>query len=206
MDVTEAVVRAWAVVREMLADRGEALDACDGVGDVEVAALAAAGPTFGVAVNASLAAVFHGATQTVKKADVFAAAGAATRVLLVLNTQPYGAASTPASVAKPNIATVKSLEHEAAARGVALEIFTLRELQYNISRHAMVPRHVRLTAEEERALLRDLCLKAKTQLPSISKTDPVARYLGLAPGDVVRIERPSLTSGRSIAYRCCRRA
>lgn len=53
--------------------------------------------------------------------------------------------------------------------------------------HELVPRHRRATAEE-RARLHPV-----HQLPALRVDDPVARYLGVDPGEVLRIDRPDGT-------------
>jgi DNA-directed RNA polymerase subunit H (RpoH/RPB5) len=41
------------------------------------------------------------------------------------------------------------------------------------------------------------------QIPDISRFDPVARAIGLRPGDVCHIIRPSKTSIKTNYYRIC---
>ena len=43
----------------------------------------------------------------------------------------------------------------------------------------------------------------KVQFPNISRFDPVARAIGLRPGQVCGITRPSKTSIESNYYRIC---
>ena len=81
-----------------------------------------------------------------------------------------------------------------------VEIFTVNELVVNITEHELVPKHILLSKEDKDILLKRYKIK-ENQLPKILVTDPVARFLGLKRGDVVKIIRNSETAGRYITYR-----
>lgn len=83
-----------------------------------------------------------------------------------------------------------------------IETFQETDLVVNITHHELVPKHILLSQDEKNELLSRYRLK-ESQLPRIQREDPVARYLGLRRGQVVKIIRRSETSGRYASYRIC---
>ena len=96
----------------------------------------------------------------------------------------------------------KQAIRELASIGYKVEYFKDAELLVDITEHKLVPEHIVLTPQEKKELLARYRLKPG-QLPRIQSIDPVARYFGLAPKQVVKIIRPSETAGRYITYRIC---
>lgn len=82
-------------------------------------------------------------------------------------------------------------------------IFQIQTIVNDPSKHVTVPKHEKVPAEEHRELLEKF-LKHKTQLPLIRfHADMQARYLGIVPGDIIKITRPSPSAGEYITYRLC---
>jgi DNA-directed RNA polymerase subunit H (RpoH/RPB5) len=86
---------------------------------------------------------------------------------------------------------------------VRMVFFHIKSLVINPARHVLVPPHRKLTAEETKAAMERLHVTSKLQLPTIKHFDVQSRVLGLVPGDVVEILRPSPTAGMSRMLRVC---
>jgi DNA-directed RNA polymerase subunit H (RpoH/RPB5) len=102
---------------------------------------------------------------------------------------------------------IKELHHI-----LALELWTEKKLRtsffciYNIISnpmdHIIVPPHERVSPEEYEAVMSKVT--SKSQLPVIRfHLDPIGRILGLVPGEIVKITRPSPSAGVYTIYRVC---
>lgn len=91
--------------------------------------------------------------------------------------------------------------------GVFIQIFPIRNLMYNCTKHKSVPQHIRITKIEYEVYLQDfldsLHIESLENLPKIFDTDPVAMFIGLRPGEMCKIIRPSMSAGEHIVYRYC---
>jgi DNA-directed RNA polymerase subunit H len=84
-----------------------------------------------------------------------------------------------------------------------MQHFYMQELQYNITHHEMVPRHDLVPSSQVPGIVLKHGIRSKHQLPWICKSDPMSKFLGMKPGDVVRITRPSKQAVEYSVYRVC---
>jgi DNA-directed RNA polymerase subunit H (RpoH/RPB5) len=88
-------------------------------------------------------------------------------------------------------------------RKARVSFFHIKQVVVHPGRHVLVPPHRKLGQEEGRAVLEHLHITQKSQLPLIKHHDIQARVMGLVPGDIVEILRPSPTAGVARVYRIC---
>jgi DNA-directed RNA polymerase subunit H (RpoH/RPB5) len=89
-------------------------------------------------------------------------------------------------------------------RKARVSFFNIRHIISNPAKHSVVPPHRKLSESEAEAVLAKHHVRHKSELPRILyHIDMQARVLGLRPGDIVEIRRPSPTSGEYIIYRVC---
>ena len=82
-------------------------------------------------------------------------------------------------------------------------VFGLKSLQFNILEHTQVPPHKVLSNEESVAIKKKYNIMHDSQLPDISRFSPVAQAIGLRPGELCEIIRPSKTAISVKFYRIC---
>jgi DNA-directed RNA polymerase subunit H (RpoH/RPB5) len=87
--------------------------------------------------------------------------------------------------------------------GIFIVAESIKCLQFNILNHILVPEHIILNDAETKAMLTRYNVANSTQLPEISRFDPVARAIGLRPGQVCKIIRPSKTAITTEYFRIC---
>ena len=87
--------------------------------------------------------------------------------------------------------------------GIFIVIESIKKLQFNILNHSYVPPHRVMTEKEVEEVMKKYNITDRSQFPDISRFDPVSRVIGLRPGQVCHILRPSKTSITTNYYRVC---
>ena len=83
----------------------------------------------------------------------------------------------------------------AGDQALYFELFNEDSLRYNITKHRLVPKHMKLSDEEAKEFKKKFGLK----MPILLHIDPIARFFNYQKGDIIRIERKD-----AIAYRIVR--
>jgi DNA-directed RNA polymerase subunit H (RpoH/RPB5) len=87
--------------------------------------------------------------------------------------------------------------------GIFIVIESIKCLQFNILKHTLVPEHRIISEDDVKNIMKRYNITDKVQFPDISRFDPVARAIGLRPGQVCHILRPSKTAITTDYYRIC---
>jgi len=102
-----------------------------------------------------------------------------------------------------NETLTNELKHIWEKDGIFVVIESIKRLQFNILNHTLVPNHRVMDKNEVEEIMKKYNIKDKTQFPDISRFDPVARVIGLRPGNVCQITRSSKTAIQASYYRVC---
>ena len=102
-----------------------------------------------------------------------------------------------------NAALEQTLREILAQDQIFITAFGIAHLQFNVLDHELVPPHETLTLDREKAMRAKYRITDDSQLPEISRFSPVALAIGLRPGQICEIMRPSRTAIRTPFYRIC---
>jgi DNA-directed RNA polymerase subunit H len=102
-----------------------------------------------------------------------------------------------------NETLTNELKHIWESDGIFIVIENIKRLQFNILDHDLVPEHTIVPETEVVNIMKKYNITDKIQFPDISRFDPVARAIGLRPGQLCHIVRPSKTAIKADYYRIC---
>ena len=74
------------------------------------------------------------------------------------------------------------------SKEIIIELFNEDELQYNITKHYLVPKHELLFKKKSKEC-EQFKKKYSDKFPIILKSDPVSRFYGYEKGDIIKITR-----------------
>lgn len=106
-------------------------------------------------------------------------------------------------ITKQEIKTMNQIVNQLFLQGRFIVLLSLDRLQFNILNHQYVPNHTILSDHEVVEMMKKYNVMEKSQLPDISRYDPVALAIGMRPGEVCSIDRPSKSAISSLYYRVC---
>lgn len=86
---------------------------------------------------------------------------------------------------------------------IYMSVISIRSVMFNILKHQLVPQHRPMTMEEKKKIELDYNIISDSKYPDISRFSPVAAVIGLRPGQLCEIIRPSRTAVTSSYYRIC---
>jgi DNA-directed RNA polymerase subunit H (RpoH/RPB5) len=104
---------------------------------------------------------------------------------------------------EPNDSIRKILTNIWEKDGIFITVVNIKQLQYNILTHSLVPPHRVLSAEETAEFKRIYNVTDDSQVPDISRFSPVSKLIGIRPGQICHILRPSKTAISAPFYRVC---
>ena len=104
---------------------------------------------------------------------------------------------------EPNESIMNKVKYVYDRDGIFVVIHNIKRLQYNLLDHVLVPTTVLLTDDETAAMMLKHNIKNLTQIPEISRFDPLALAICMRPRQVCKIIRSSVTALTNEYYRVC---
>ena len=104
---------------------------------------------------------------------------------------------------EPNETILKTLQQIWEEDKLFVVVWNIKYLQFNVLKHVLVPRHIVLNKVQDDEFRKKYNVQNDSELPNISRFSAVAMAIGIRPGEVCKIIRPSKTAINSDFYRIC---
>ena len=104
---------------------------------------------------------------------------------------------------EPNDTLTQQIKQLWETEKIFVIVYPIKRLQFNILLHSKVPSHQILSSSEREKFIKEYNITMNAQIPEISRFDPVSLAIGIRPGQVCKIIRPSKTAITSNFYRLC---
>lgn len=102
-----------------------------------------------------------------------------------------------------NETLINTVKHIWESEKIFIILIPLKRLQFNILEHILVPSHRVLNEDEKISIKNRYNIVNDGEFPELTRFDPVAQALGIRPGQVCEIIRPSKTAISAPYYRIC---
>jgi DNA-directed RNA polymerase subunit H (RpoH/RPB5) len=102
-----------------------------------------------------------------------------------------------------NETLTNELKHIWESDGIFIVVENIKRLQFNILDNNLQPKFNIVPESEVDKIMKKYNITDKIQFPDISRFDPVARAIGLRPGQLCHIVRSSKTAIEADYYRIC---
>jgi DNA-directed RNA polymerase subunit H (RpoH/RPB5) len=104
---------------------------------------------------------------------------------------------------EPNETIIKTLQQIWFSDKQFVIIWNIKYLQFNVLKHSLVPKHEILNNTQDKDFRKRFNVNNDKEIPDISRFSTVAMAIGIRPGQICKITRPSKTSINTHFYRIC---
>ena len=104
---------------------------------------------------------------------------------------------------EPNDTLISKLNYTYNHSGIFVVVHNIKRLQFNLLEHKLIPEVSILTEPEVEELKKTYNIRELSQLPEISRYDPMALAMCMRPKQVCKLVRNSPTAMYYVYYRVC---
>lgn len=106
------------------------------------------------------------------------------------------------ALVKPSENVLKVIKNMTKDRSI--QFFHIKQLKFDITAHRIAMPHRILKEDERTEMLKTFNLDdPENQLPWIDSQDPMVKWIGGRPGDIIEVNRHSDVAGSELYYRYC---